>query len=280
MSIMTIQNQHVGKMLVGPHAQERWRERSAKESLKDSLERAIPFGGQYGDNLLLIDGEIVFACEKYGRAFFVKTVLTKDQAVANMEFSQGCHRVYNTEVNPKELKKLKTQKLGGDGREFQGGLVTLAIPPQDALFERHKHSKTPVKDTLKEVCSLFKKNDVDFELAKTDPSLQGCRWKEVISHIQKLRQRTPLAVDDVASLFGKTDEDLEAVAEGEGKIAHIAKQVVAQRNRLKKQKKHADLMHKESVSLKKAMCEFISPEIVAQIYHMAALVRDSDESVS
>lgn len=71
-------------MEVSSHAIERWTERFGG-CMEESLSRAVPFGAQRGTDKLLRDGSAVFVVSKDG---YVKTVLTIDQAYANMQ-SQG-----------------------------------------------------------------------------------------------------------------------------------------------------------------------------------------------
>lgn len=196
MSLMAADNSHIGKMLVSPHAQERWRERSSGR-LVESLQRAIPFGGQYGDNLLLIDGDIVFACEKYGRAHLVKTVLTKDQAVANMEFAAGGHQMYNKLEVPKK-KPMEVKPA------YDGGVVALAIPKQEVLFERHapeqkKPKRNPSYDeqlTIIKVIKIVKMTDNQLAEAKES---HGGKWHDFITHEQRRRKNIKTQLDQLKS---------------------------------------------------------------------------------
>jgi hypothetical protein len=90
-----VQNDHVGVVIVTTHARERFAERAdIGESLEAILKRAMPFGGQAGDGILLADGDVVFATNKSWRGRVVTTVLTMDQAIANMEMVSG-HRPHS-----------------------------------------------------------------------------------------------------------------------------------------------------------------------------------------
>jgi hypothetical protein len=193
---MTVENSHIGKMLVSPHAQERWRERSSGR-LTESLQRAVPFGGQYGDNLLLIDGDIVFACEKYGRAYLVKTVLTRDQALANMEFAAGGHQMYNKLEVPKK-KPMEVKPT------YNGGVVALAIPKQEVLFERHapeqkKTKRNPSYDEQLTIIKVLKITKMtDNQLADAKDSHSG-KWHDFIDHEQRRRKNIKTRIDQLKS---------------------------------------------------------------------------------
>ena len=92
---MHVRNEATGHSLrVDDHAMERWGELHghSTDDIAVSLGRAIPFGGQVGqDEMLLLDGDVAFAV-KLGRAMVVRTVLTKSMAVANMQNFIGSAR--------------------------------------------------------------------------------------------------------------------------------------------------------------------------------------------
>jgi hypothetical protein len=65
------------------------KENGREQILRAELERGVPFGGQVGDGeLCLLPCGLVAAIVRHDGIAFVKTVLTRDQAIANME-SQG-----------------------------------------------------------------------------------------------------------------------------------------------------------------------------------------------
>jgi len=86
------------RFVVTDHALERFIERSELDSLESDqyrelllaeLERGVPFGGQVGhDALYLLPCGLVAAIAWEDGNGFVKTVLTREQAIANME-AQG-----------------------------------------------------------------------------------------------------------------------------------------------------------------------------------------------
>lgn len=118
--MLSVINPHIGQLLVTTHASDRWEERGVQDdSLADVLKRAVPFGGQRGKSILLLDGEVVFATKEG----IVKTVLTKAQAIANMQQQLGqlAHLVHDPTT--KEPKPTRTDKPA-----YLGGLVSAADP--------------------------------------------------------------------------------------------------------------------------------------------------------
>jgi len=69
-------------MRFSPHAIERWSEWFDCHSLEEQLKESVPWGAQRrSDRLLLSPSGAVFVCD----GNVVKTVLTKEQAIANMQ---------------------------------------------------------------------------------------------------------------------------------------------------------------------------------------------------
>lgn len=78
------------QIIVTRHAEQRWAERGSGH-LGERLGAAVPYGGQFGNGLLLIDGDMVFATEKIPcHRRCVLTCLTQAQAIVNMQ-SRGAH---------------------------------------------------------------------------------------------------------------------------------------------------------------------------------------------
>lgn len=78
--------------LITGHARERWQERFGEASLQAAFDRSIPYGAQMGKSMLKIDIETgaVFVVKRG----VVKTVLTKEMAIANQQLTvvttRGC----------------------------------------------------------------------------------------------------------------------------------------------------------------------------------------------
>lgn len=84
----TIHHDEIGELHVTQHALSRFSERM-DGNFHARLKAAVPFGAQRGDDLLLRDDDAVFTVareQETGRRV-VTTVLTLDQAVANMQAS-------------------------------------------------------------------------------------------------------------------------------------------------------------------------------------------------
>lgn len=83
---MNVRNDHLRQTLfVTPHAHARWAERGGGD-LRDSLRRALPFGGQIGDDALLLEfNGLVFSVKFDDQGGTVTTVLTRQQATANLQ---------------------------------------------------------------------------------------------------------------------------------------------------------------------------------------------------
>ena len=61
--------------------------------LRGELERAVLFGGQFGTSTLyLLPCGLVAAVVHHGRRAFVRTVLTREQAIADRERAGAAHR--------------------------------------------------------------------------------------------------------------------------------------------------------------------------------------------
>lgn len=141
---MSVENPFVGKVEVSYHACQRWEER-ASGSMEESLARAIPFGGQRGEDILLIDGNIVFACATDDGICTVKTVLTRDQAVVNMQDGLGWRICKNSE-KPVPIKESLVLK-----ENYAGGLVATTEP----LANDYCRSVRGRKPQYSEVSALF-----------------------------------------------------------------------------------------------------------------------------
>jgi hypothetical protein len=64
------------------HALQRWSERFSKYNIEYEIANSFPFGGQYGNDLMLLSPcEAVFVVNKNT----VVTILTKEQAVSNIQ---------------------------------------------------------------------------------------------------------------------------------------------------------------------------------------------------
>ena len=138
-----------------PHACERWHERFGSDSIKESFERAVPFGAQCGGDTYMLDGDRVFVVSGDGA---VVTVLTKEMAIANMQ-QAGIHvdtsAFARTPVKPE---------------------------PSAAINER-----TPIGAMLMEIISAD-----DQKLAKLSATIDA-RYKNLCDYILSLRGRVASA---------------------------------------------------------------------------------------
>lgn len=80
------------------HARDRWQERFGEYNLEKEFSQAIPFGGQYHD-----DQSLLAPC---GAVFIVspsqsiKTVLTREQALGNIQSRMPVHRQHQSTLAP------------------------------------------------------------------------------------------------------------------------------------------------------------------------------------
>jgi hypothetical protein len=74
------------KIAITTHASERWAERISG-NMHSELATAVPFGGQYGEGQLLLAkcGAVFVLIHERGNKYVCRTVLTKAQAMVNME---------------------------------------------------------------------------------------------------------------------------------------------------------------------------------------------------
>lgn len=198
---MNVDNDHVGVLILTTHAVERWAERGAcDETLVDVLKRAMPFGGQFGDSMLLADGEIVFATKTNGFGDrVVVTVLTKDQAIANMQESLGFKAYLLAETEPANAVKSKPAYVGGLIQEATPGIVVDERSRTKAMPKLKLSKRKKLADPLAELESLYQLPDD--ELMAVLPSLGGTirqlvqrevghrsRLKKYIAHAQRMDQ--------------------------------------------------------------------------------------------
>ena len=96
-----------------------------RELLLDELERGVPFGGQVGnDALYLLPCGLVAAIVWEDGSGFVKTVLTRGQAIANME-AQGAILRFARPVYPvRDIRDAanKAELRGLAERHFRAGI--------------------------------------------------------------------------------------------------------------------------------------------------------------
>jgi hypothetical protein len=76
-------------LIVTRHARERFAERGEGD-MADAVRLAVPYGGQYGsDMLLLAHAQVVFPTRRFGGVRRIVTTLTKAQAVVNLQDRGG-----------------------------------------------------------------------------------------------------------------------------------------------------------------------------------------------
>ncbi len=115
--------------LITDHTRTRWKERFGEASLKEAFDRAVPYGAQKGKSTLKIDQETgaVFVI-KHG---IVKTVLTKEMAVANQQLTIANTRKCNfndhstSDAIANEVKAIAEQHVRTNGVSIVGGAVRM-----------------------------------------------------------------------------------------------------------------------------------------------------------
>lgn len=123
-----ITNEFIGPVILTLHAIERWQERGfITEDLDRILKVAMPYGVQYGSDLLLSGDGVVFAtCLDPEGARIVKTVLTRDMAMANMD------QMHHVSARAKVRKQKEKRGTPSTLTKHIGGLVREADPEQHA----------------------------------------------------------------------------------------------------------------------------------------------------
>lgn len=180
----TVENNHIGPVFVTPHALERYAERGSQEPLEDVLKRAMPFGGQFAENLLLADGEIVFTVKQTEKGLMATTVLTMDQAIVNMENWLG-PRVRSG------LPKKATSKAESKPA-YAGGLVQESDPNAPIDLRPRMHGKNPkvrnpnVDEVLQRVLAILDSSDED--LAREMKCASG-QWSQLVQRESGRRTR-------------------------------------------------------------------------------------------
>ena len=179
MSSLQVENVHIGRLRVSHHARERWSERSSGD-LAESLGRAVPFGGQRGNSILLLDGDVVFTVDR--SASIVTTVLTKAQAMVNMEQSNGCRPVTSSDVGEYVLHPQRS--------EYKGGLVAAADPAvvvADKQAKDIRREKKKENEAASKFVRLFRLTDE--ELAEELRYVQGGIMRNVYEREQGVRRQ-------------------------------------------------------------------------------------------
>jgi hypothetical protein len=84
MIVNEVTNQHLE---LTEHAKDQWRDRAGmtEDELVEHVRKAVPFGGQFGDNVLYSHGGWVFPTVRKPAIRIVTTVLPYAYAVANMQ---------------------------------------------------------------------------------------------------------------------------------------------------------------------------------------------------
>lgn len=178
MSCLRTKNNHFDRILnVTLHAMDRWMQRS-KGDIREAIARAIPFGGQCGSATMLIDDEIVFVLER--KKWTITTVLTKDQAIANIDMMSGGRR--DPKPERPERQQFVPPKYG-----YAGGLVKEAPPVQVAAPPKHRTKKAEEADLMIRFTRMFRMSDEELatEIRETKNSL----WRRVCEREQGLRRQ-------------------------------------------------------------------------------------------
>ncbi len=136
-----VRNPHVnGGILITRHSQDRWVERNKSSgSLEDSLKRAMPYGAQRGNAVLLLDGEVAFVVKRkeVDSDWILKTVLTKDQAIVNMEATFGHQKLHvPTTTVVSDIAYVAKRKLKSSEREAGVKVQTLLGMTEEQLREQ------------------------------------------------------------------------------------------------------------------------------------------------
>ncbi len=102
-------------MVITKHAHERFLERfpDVQVCLTERVEAAVPFGGQLGDEEFRLDTEhdVVFVLVKTEKDLVLKTVLTRDQALANLATKSDVYKAWrNHAIEPRSPLKLERIK--------------------------------------------------------------------------------------------------------------------------------------------------------------------------
>lgn len=131
---MEVINDYVGSVLISDHALARYAERGGPDGLPAVLKAAHPFGGQYGKDVLLANGDVVFVTKKKGAGRVVITVLTRDMAIANMETFQ---KVVVKNGAAEGGAAANANAAETPAAPFAGGLVGVGPPPPAQKSNRH-----------------------------------------------------------------------------------------------------------------------------------------------
>lgn len=157
------------RFVITDHALDRFAERHAlsaalqtnqyRELLLAELERGVPFGGQIGnDELYLLPSGNVAAIAWQARSGIVKTVLTREQAIANMQ-SMGAvlrltreprHELRDISDAEAELQALAEEHFkDGIGRKERNALLReLGYDPAGEAGEIYRAAYRALIDTM------------------------------------------------------------------------------------------------------------------------------------
>ena len=130
------------KTFITGHAKDRWAERFPDYDIEAELAQAIPFGGQrHGDSSLLSPCEAVFIVT---RDKVVRTVLTREQAMANMHMgTASMHRaqpiITSANVPPDCLDTVKLKQIAEEH--------AVRFPNYDGRKTRHRELRDLGFDT-------------------------------------------------------------------------------------------------------------------------------------
>lgn len=197
MSCLKVRNTHFDKILrVSLHAIDRWMQRSSGD-IRESLARAIPFGGQYKSAMMLIDGDIVFVLQQ--QKWTVTTVLTKDQAIANIEMTTG-HRVNHLSQQQQQEKPEKPEKPEIPLRAYAGGLVAEAPPAVAAAVSEKKFptKRAEEADLMLRFTRMFRMSDE--ELAEEVRLTRDKLWRKVCEREQGIRRQIAKYKQEIAAM--------------------------------------------------------------------------------
>lgn len=127
------------KLLVTTHAQIRWEERGMVGKIDQWLQPALPYGGQYGRRMMMLAFEdAVFVTVRDGKKRVVLTVLTKEQAITNMQHNGA---KFVAEVKPIEPEQKCSKTITRQQHEIavDHALAEMVIPKEKRLKELCAH---------------------------------------------------------------------------------------------------------------------------------------------
>lgn len=149
------------------HALERWEERGNGNDMQEEYRKALPFGAQLdGSAYFITSDKIIFVAKKIKDFYKISTVLTYDQAMANMAtyiksspqaillpenehkgiVQQHKYDALNDEVKS-QLKKLAEHRFKrGDKKGTKKLIASLGYDPNGLEYDYYLHIMKEIKD--------------------------------------------------------------------------------------------------------------------------------------